>query len=208
MNIINISSNEISNDIWLDLELFCQKAQIDTNKQAAINMAYDNWENKPNTLLYLLKFDERFKKNNGFLSLLYDNNQIIACSGISLANFDRNIAIGGMRTWIHKEYRAQNLIVKHIRPIHLAWCVARLLKVYALTFNEYNLNLMQILNRAGKYSKYKNRQIFGSHNDEFYQNMTILDNTINLNNTKQYVMYHKFDKDYQIIWPLYETSNK
>ena len=161
-------------DYILDIIRLCFEAELEIEKDAHQNMETDDWWLKPYTLLYLMHKTDKFHAGKGMFNILYDmtpqtdsngdkfiSNRVIACSGIYKSDFDPNVAIGGVRTWIVPEYRTKYLVSKYITPIQFDWCKEHDISVFALTFNEYNKRLMHILNRSGDYSKQRKSHIMG-----------------------------------------------
>lgn len=188
-----------------DIFTFCKECELDVAKHASQNMAFTNWENKPNTLLYILLKTNRFKNGNGIFSFIYDNNKIIASSGAYKAEFDSNVIIGAVRAWKMPNYRGSIVVAEHIMPIHLKWAVDNHGKVFALTFNEYNKNVMMSMNRQGKYAKAKNKYfLFGSKSSNFYREFLPLPFKVMIQNTEQYVIYRNLVDGYEPLWPKIE----
>jgi hypothetical protein len=191
--LINISTDQCNKNMLGDIFNFCSAAEKETDKLAYVNMTTQNWDEKPNTLLYLLEKTDRFHKHNGLFSFLYDKDKIIACSGVYKSSFDPYVAIGGVRSWVLSGYRSKYLISKKIIPHQISWCNSLNLKVFALTFNEYNNKFMMILNRSGKYSSRSSKLN--------YPNMEILNRLSHIQGVNQYVMYQKLDSEYKVNFP-------
>lgn len=190
---ISFTSDQLQSNILDDLHRLCHEAEQNISMPAHVNMMLDQWENKPNTLMYLLRKTDRFHSGNGLFTLLYDidNNprRIIACSGIYRSNFDHNVAIGGVRTWKIKDYRNRYLVSKYIFTDQINWCRSNGLKIFALTFNEYNLKVMKILNKSGLYL------------DSINEDMEMLDRKSYIQGVNQYVMFQRIDPYYNVNFP-------
>jgi hypothetical protein len=201
--IFNFTTDKRHDAVLNDIHNLCLEAQLDTHNPANENMSTINWENKSHSLLYLLEKTDRFHFKNGMFTVLYDNNsnRIIACSGIYRSHFDPAVGIGGVRTWIVRDYRTKYLVSKYIIPWQFSWCCDNKLKIFALTFNEYNYKLMLILNRSGKYSNQRNNYIMGIKRELIYQNMKILNRMSCIQGINQYVMYQKLDPEYTVNFP-------
>ena len=202
LTVVHVHSDDIKENILHDIEYFCKECELELDKPAKENMEFTDWENKPNTLLYLLLKTNQFSKNNGIFSFLYDNDRIVASSGAYKSEFDENVVIGAVRAWKSSKFRGGYFIANNIMPYHLNWAKENNSKIFALTFNEYNYKLMRIMNRSEKYEKSRNSHfLFGSKRPTFYQDMDVLPFTVLIKNTKQYVLYTKLDIDYEPKWP-------
>jgi hypothetical protein len=177
---------------------FCQECTKETNNLANKNMWDENWENNPSTLLYHLYISKRFYSETGEMYVMIKNDkEIIGTSGVYVSNFDSNVAIGGVRAWMLKQYRGKILMNNnrgpYALPIHIDWTRERGLKTTIFTFNEYSLNLINYFKRIGFG--------FADRNSEFFNlNFNQIDFPVNIQNTKQWVIYHKIDESYEPNW--------
>lgn len=174
---------------------FLKLASLEKEQPAHSNMYDDDWGNKPNTLPYILEHTDRFK-NNGFFHIIFDNNNAVACGGAYVSEFSSDIAILGTRTWIHKDYRHKLITRDYLLPEEKAWAIENNYKMIVLTFNEYNKNLRKlwVRQRLGESRPDRTEKHFG------YSNVHILDYPVNIQYTKQYVLYEKLDDSYDFDW--------
>ena len=175
---------------------YCKQAFIEKDQPGHANMWHDDWENQPSTFPYLLYCSERFKNGNGIMLLLLDeNDNILGTSGANVSDFDKNVVLGGVRTWLNKELRGQFMMGRHVLPHQLSWASSLGFKTLALTFNDYNKRLLPYFARSGLGIEKKRKP--GSL---FYNGQHILDFPVTINYTKQWVVYHKIDELYQPDW--------
>jgi GNAT superfamily N-acetyltransferase len=170
---------------------FLLKASMELKQPAHSNMTLDG-EN--NTLLYILDNSDRFK--NGQFNILFHNENIIACSGCYVSSFSDDVLIAGSRTWIDKEYRNKNISREYLLPFERRWAIDNNLKCMALTFNDYNKNLINMWFRKGFGERRPNRKDYhfgfkGLHTLEF---------AVNIQYTKQYVLYENLDDSFSYDW--------
>ena len=174
---------------------FCGYASTFTNDPAHVNMYHKNWEDRPETLPYLIYISERFRDNNGDFYVLKIDNVIKAISGVQISPFDTNVAMAGIRSWIDPSLRAKMYIGHHLLPLHLSWAKEKDLKTILLSFNGYNKRLMNYFKRSGMgVPKQRNEtRLFnnGVHEVPF---------SVDIQYTEQWVLYHKIDESYEPNW--------
>ena len=189
-----VSYNELTKAKQKKFLKFLQ--QVDDTSPAFENMWDDNWENKPNTLPYMLEKTDKFKSPNGDYFVIYDDTNIVGMGGVYFSSFNRLIAIGGVRTWVNKTYRNKALLKEHLLPQHRAWAIKNNCKQIALTFNDYNKNVIEIFkrNRPG-YARTERKE----HN-MFYNNFNELDFPVVIQKTKQWVVYESLDSNWDWKW--------
>ncbi len=177
---------------------FCKNESMSDTDPAAVNMWNENWLESTETLPYILFKNKRFHEPYGEFFLLRNNGNIIGCSGIYISEFSKDISIGGCRTWINKDYRNQSLMRDYLLPIQKQWAIDNEVKIIALTFNDYNKNMISIWKRirfGEKRSPRKSEHIF-------YDNFNELDLPVTIQHTKQWLIYetlHDFEFDWQKI---------
>lgn len=178
--------------------MFLDAASKETDQPAHQNMYSPDWNNKPETLLYLLEKTDRFK--NGFFSILFDNNIIAACSGAYKSDFCNEVAILGCRTWIASSYRNQLISREYLLPHEKSWAISAGCKILAVTFNDYNKKLIHIWQRArfGEKRPDRKKHHFG------YENLNTLDFPVLIQYTKQYVLYEQIDSTFNFDWKSIE----
>lgn len=177
---------------------FLKEASKETLQPAHENMYDIDWQSKNNTLLYILENTTRFK-TNGFYQIIFDNDKVVASGGAYTSDFSNDIAILGARTWIHKEYRHKLISREHLLPNQKQWAIDNGFKAIALTFNDYNKNLMTLWHRTRLGESRPNRESrhFG------YNGVTELEFPVNIQYTKQWVLYEKLS-DWDFDWSQIE----
>lgn len=187
----------LSNDTDLKDEFleFCKKSYESNTSQACKNMWSPTWNISPETLPYLIYNTDRFSNNNGIFFILRKDGNIIGSSGIYISDFDKNVAIGGVRSWINPEYKANLVIGRQIFPHQLKWAINKSIKSVAFTFNEYNNRLVNYFTRTGLgITKNRTPDMF------FYNGVHVVDFPVLIQHTKQWVIYHKIDELYTPNW--------
>jgi hypothetical protein len=174
---------------------FLKDASTEEDQPAHSNMWDLKWETKTNTLPYILTHTDRFKKNGSFY-VLFDNSVVVACSGAYTSNFSNDVALLGVRTWIHRNYRHKLISREYLLPAQKAWAITTNHKIAALTFNDYNKNIIKIWNRKrlGEIRSVREPRHFG------YDNVHIVDFPVNIQYTKQWVIYEKLDSNFTFDW--------
>jgi hypothetical protein len=181
---------------------FCKSASTDLSDPASVNMWHDQWNNASYSLPYLLLIKRRFLSPNGEFYLIQDGNIIVGCSGIYISDFSKNIAIAGCRTWISKNYRNKSLVREYFLPIEKEWALKQNCKIIALTFNQYNKNIIQIWkrNRLGEHRTPR------ASKHLFFNNFNELSYLINVQNTPQWIIYEQLDLNFNFDWQSIESK--
>jgi hypothetical protein len=175
---------------------FCKQAFEEKSQPSHTNMWHDDWENVTSTLPYLIYKGNRFTNNNGDMFILLNNsNKILGISGVNVSDFDANVALGGVRSWLNADLRGKFVIGRNFLPIHLKWAKDHAMKAMALTFNDYNKKLINNFKRSGLGIK-KQR----NPDSMFYNGHHYVDFPVSINYTKQWVVYHKIDEEYHPNW--------
>ncbi len=161
------------------------------------NIWSNNWRDDPSTLPYLLEFTDRFEGDRGLFSILEYNGTIIGCAGIYISEFSQDIAIAGCRAWITESFRNKTLVRDYILPYQKAWSISKGCKQIALTFNEYNKNLIQTFkrNRLGleKLSERTPEHLFYNGIEEVLFPVII-------QHSIQWVIYEQLDPNWSFDW--------
>lgn len=179
-------------DMILD---YCRHAYEEKDEPSHANMYADDWENNNAVFPYLIYKSDRFKDNKGDMFVLLDGDNIVALSGVNISDFDSNVALGGVRTWLNKELRGKFVIGRNILPIQLKWAKEHGMKTIALTFNDYNKRLIPYFKRSGFGIEKKRNPDSMFYNGQFH-----VEFPVTINYTKQWVIYHKIDDLYQPDW--------
>ena len=186
--------NIIQKEIFFN---FMKEARKETTQLAHTNMWDSDWQNKTNTLPHLLEKTNRFSELGQF-NILFDNDKVIACSGVYTSTFCTGLAIAGTRTWIHKDYRNKSIARDILLPAEKIWAIENKFKAIAICFNDYNKNMPKIWNRIRFGEKRTPRQ---SHN-LFYNGVNELEFPVTIQYTKQWIMYEKLDPSFDFDWSI------
>lgn len=174
-------------------------SNTDKNEPASVNMWDSEWENKPNTLPYILEHSDRFFESRGNFIVLYNNDEIIACGGVYKSQFNNEIAVAGVRTYINSDYRHNSILREYLLPFHKRWARLNNCKVVLLSFNEYNKNIIEIFKRR-RLGEKLDRINTRNHEHLFFNGLNELEFPVNIQNTKQYVIYENLDNNYTYDW--------
>lgn len=173
----------------------------DSDDLAKVNMYDIDWENKPNTLPYILTYSDRFNSGSGEFNILFDGDVAIAASGVYLSNFSKHISIAGVRTYVDKKYRHNTRIIirEYLLARHKAWSIENDCKIVMLSFNEYNKHIINILKRSGLGDTVS---INRNDNHLFSGKIHEVEFPCNIQNTKQYIFYEKLDESFSFDWSV------
>lgn len=178
---------------------FCKTTSLETTDPASVNMWNHFSVDAKNTIFYKLEKTAYFEEPNGKFFILFFNNNIIGCSGVYRSTFNYDIFIVGSRTWIKKEFRNLSLNKKYFFPIQKQWVKEKNGKIIALTFNNYNKNIISIFkrNRLGE----TNTRILGRlPGDLFYDNFNEITFSLNIHNTEQWACFEQLDTNFYFDW--------
>lgn len=189
--IVDVYSDLVSPSYLLDLENFCLKAESEKKHAAASNMQATNWQQSNSSLLYLLLNEKRFSKDKGGLQLLYENNELVAVSGFYKADFDPNIYIMGVRSWVLKEHRFNLLIATQILPYHVTKIEERGAHTAIISFNETTRSFAKLIERSNKDPDAKLKFFFGENYPDIYKDMTLWPKPVRIKDVKQWVLIKK-----------------
>lgn len=180
---------------------FLKTESIEVDQPASVNLWSDDWETNVHTLTYILTNTKRFDGTNGEFYILYDGGKIIACGGIYISEFSKDIALAGVRTWVKGEYRHLSLNKDYLLVEHKKWAVSKNIKLIALSFNNYNKNIIQIFkrNRLGEKSGRVNSR---EPKNMFYNGLQEVSFPVTIQYTPQWVIYEKLDNSFEFDWEL------
>jgi hypothetical protein len=170
-----------------------------TTDPASSNMWDDAWEDKNYTLPYILENTDRFRGKNGEFHIVFDNDTIIACGGVYLSAFSKFISIAGTRTWVDKQYRNKLIMREVLLPRQKAWSIDKGCKLVAISVNEYNRNLLKPFKRI-RLGEDKNRMNDRQPHHLFYNGAIEVDFPVNIQYTKQWVLYEQLDPSFEFDW--------
>lgn len=174
---------------------FCETVGTTSKDPAAKNM----WGEGNNTLPYLLNNTDRFKYPNGDFMVLFDEDKVVACSGVYRSSFDSNVAIAGVRTFVDDQYRHLALNREYFLVEQKKWCIDNSIKIVMLTFNEYNKNLINVFKRrrlGEKIDRCNTRE----PKHLFYRNFNEVQFPLTIQYTKQWAIYEKLVDNYEVDW--------
>lgn len=175
---------------------FCfLKKTSEYKDNASINM----FSNDKNGLIYILENENRFNDNQGEFHIVFSDDKIVGCGGIYKSAFSDQIAIGGVRTWVDPAFRNKGIIGSHLLPIHKEWAINNHCKIIALSFNDYNKNLISIFKRI-RLGETKHRIKDRSPRNLFFDNFNELDFPVNIQYTPQWVIFEKLDQKFEFDW--------
>jgi hypothetical protein len=94
----------------------------------------------PMGFLHLVDNLKRWRKDEGQISLLYDDvsGSIVGISAVEKCQLSTHLSSGGNRCWILPKYRQNNEITKYLLKSNLDWTRTQGNAGMMLTFNEYN----------------------------------------------------------------------
>lgn len=171
-----------------------------SNEPASMNMFSEHWESDKHTLPYKLFVEKLY--NNGIFNVATDGDDIIACSGCYPSTFSDSVLISGSRTWVNKDYRCKRISTEFLLPIEKKWAIDNNFKIIALTFNDYNKNIIQAFSRNGLGYKVTDKQ---QHERLFHSNMNIVPFPVTIQYTSQHVIYEKLT-DWDYDWEMIRTT--
>ncbi len=192
-----LTYNDLSDIEKINFYSFLKSTQLES-KPANINMWHDDWINEKHTLPFILHNTDRFS-NNGEYHIVFDGDTVVACGGVYISNFSQSIALAGVRTWVNQIYRNQSILREHLLPIQKTWCQKRNVKLIALTFNEYNKNLIQVFQKR-RLGETKERIKTRQPHHLFYNNLTKVEFPVTIQYTKQWVIYETLDSTFNFNW--------
>lgn len=158
------------------------KAEQSHRDPASANMWAEDWETRHNTLPYLLLNTSRFSYPAGKFFILVADNEIIGCSGAYIAEFSPKVAMLGARTWVSRQHRSKHLVRNYLLPAQRSWAIDNNIEVVALSFNEYNKNLIKVFEKG-------QQQLMRTDINIFYKNFNILDFPVTIQGVPQWVIF-------------------
>ena len=175
---------------------FLKEASKETTQPAHINMWHKNWTTQPHTLPYILLNEDRFNMPSGQFFLLKKDNAIIGCSGVYISEFSSNVCIGGCRTWIAKEYRNNSLVRDYFLPVQKEWAIQNNIKSIALSFNQYNKNIINIWKRF----RFGESRTPRESRHIFFNDFNEVPFLVTVQYTPQWIIYEKLDPTFHFDW--------
>jgi hypothetical protein len=180
---------------------FLRVANKETTQPAHENMWNDDWQNQTHTLPYLLEKTDRFSIG-GIYNVVFDGDIVVACSGIYTSTFCIDLVIAGTRTWINKEYRNKS-ISRDILAAEKLWAINNNFKAVGICFNDYNKNIINIWKRRRLGEKRTPRM----PHHLFFNGINEVSFPVNIQYTKQWLIYEKLEEDFDFNWNDIEWKN-
>jgi|688.fasta_scaffold76793_3 hypothetical protein len=180
-----------------DFFKFCYECSLE-DQPAAKNMWEDDWYNKTYSLPYLLEIEKRFNSPNGAFFVLFDNSSIVGCSGVYKSSFNDSISIAGVRTWTSKMHRHASVNREYFFPAEKQWAIDHGYKAIALTFNDYNKNLIEIFKRK-RFGETLDRINTREPKHLFYSNFNQVPFAVEIQKTPQWIIYETLT-DFNFNW--------
>lgn len=178
---------------------------LSTRDVGDINYDTDNWENKPNTLLYALLKTGRFNRPNGGLVVGNHDGRCVCVSGYSRSHFNSDIYILGSRTYIHPHYRHQLVMSSAMIPYQINQ-ISGVGKMGIFLFdrkNRFNLYDIVVSGRLNLFLKNKY-----SNFSPLWDNLRALSHPISIwPGVVQNVLYIKLDPQFDFDWTTLKASN-
>lgn len=183
------------------------QVELDNKSPAMENMYSEQWRTESHTLRYLLEIENKFSKVNGAYYVLLDDGNCVASGGVHFSEWTNEVAMGGIRTWVHTEYRNKFLAADYILPACKKWAIKNECKIITLTFNEYNKNLIKTWTRI-RAGENKNRIRKRKPKHIFFKNIVVLDYPLEINYTKQWLIYENLQDIFDFNWQDIKWKDK
>lgn len=194
----------LANPVMVDkLYDFCRKQSQETKYDASSNMSVDDWPNEPASLFYVLFKEGRFSEGHGIFNIVTSDDTIVSVAGAYVSDFCDDIVIGGVRTWTDKEHRSRFIHGSMVMPAQYEWAYSLGKKMYLLSFNDYNIKLMDLVLRFGTNRTTK----FGVKNAEFYKGFIKHPRRLMIKNVSQWVIYKKIDVNWDYDFTELEMND-
>jgi hypothetical protein len=188
-------------DLPNNIELFdfLKAESLEVDQPAYVNLWAKDWETNVHTLPYILTNTTRFDGITGEFYILYHNDKVIACGGVYVSDFNKDIAIAGVRTWVNKNYRHLTLNKDYLLVEHKKWAMNKNIKMIALSFNEYNKNIIQIFKRV-RLGEKSGRINSREPKHLFYNGLQEVKFPVTIQYTQQWVIYEQLDNSFEFDW--------
>ena len=135
MKVVTTHSDTIEPELYQKAIAFVNAlSDLDPKNPALKNMG----EDEEAGLLYNIKHKIRWTKDEGQISfLMSDSDDIVGVSCVEKTKYPY-VAIGGIRTWVLKEYRTKDVVSNKLLDSNLAWAIQNRMAGMMMTFNDYN----------------------------------------------------------------------
>ena len=171
---------------------FCNTAHSD-NMPAAQNMNTEDWANKSNTLLHSIFIQQRFsrEKRAGYL-IIEAGHQYVAGAGFNQLDTDSNICLTSTRTYTVPSLRGHKIHGDYIIPRQIELARRFKYKTLVWSFQDYNLKLKNYILKVTS----GDLGILSFKPSHSLYNWIPLEHTVNIQHTKQWVLYKHLDNNY------------
>lgn len=178
---------------------FCRASESDT-RPASTNMHLTDWQNRPNSLMYVLYKEKRFDGDHSGYVAWVEDNHILCAMGYNECDIDPNMILSCVRAYtlpgqqLARQYGLiQNVISDTQRALGK--------RGEYISFNQYNLKLRDTLyevNRPENHRGY-HQDDCGRHwrNDRYRITPFEKAGPYQIRNTQQWIVYHMYDPDYE-----------
>jgi hypothetical protein len=92
----------------------------------------------PQGFLYLVRNQQRWRKDQGQIGILRHQKLIIGVSCVEHGNLHQSLSIGGVRCWLDRQHRSKNLMSRFLLDSNIQWSQQHGKIGMLLTFNDYN----------------------------------------------------------------------
>ena len=181
---------------------FCRSSESD-HRPASINMHFADWQNQPNSLMYVLYKEKRFDGvHSGYVAWVEDH-KIQCAMGYNQCDIDPGMILSCVRAYTRpgvQRARQYGLIQNTITDTQRALGMSG----EYIIFNHYNLKLRDTL---WEVNRPENHRLYhcddqGRHwrNSEYRITPFEKAGPYVIRNTQQWIVYHMYDPEYESIF--------
>ena len=197
------SDTDLSSALGMKLWNLCRAAGQD-GSSAARNLQTDDWQSRPETLLYCLYIEKRFDSPQGQFYAVLDMNEIVAVGGIYRSEFcPDHIAVAAVRTYTVAHRRNQFWHGEYLIPQQIKWAQAENMSQVIFSINPENEILIKFLTRASQ----KRAGVLGKSYPEIYRQLQKHPKPILLKNTVQHIFKLNLNTHFEWNYRSLESEN-
>ena len=203
LDLVSIDSGtDLHSELGRELLKLCESARKDSTLTAK-NISDENWQVRPESLLYCIYVEKRFDAPSGRLFAAILNGEMIAIGGAYRADFNPDqFAIAGTRTFTKPEHRNKFWHGEYLIPAQIQWAVDNKICSVLFSFNKESLKLMDFLKRASK-----NRAgVLGKSFPDVYKNLSEHPKAVKIKNTTQRIFKLNLVSDFEWDFSQIETD--